>query len=119
MLLFIAFRPSPDENKMFVCGNVPMNDPNDSVFADGKAIFQSHCASCHHPLRDATGPALGDISSFRSREWLCKFVTRPKFKPNDKRAVNLRKQYGLRCMKFPQLNCKDIDALVRFVDYKR
>jgi cytochrome c551/c552 len=25
---------------------------------DGKALFQANCASCHHPIKDGTGPAL-------------------------------------------------------------
>src|SRR5690606_23885209 len=42
---------------------------------DGKAIFQSNCASCHHPLKDATGPALKVVASkVHSQEWLVKWV---------------------------------------------
>src|SRR5690606_11891829 len=41
---------------------------------DGKAIFQSNCASCHHPLKDATGPALkGADKKAPSKEWLVKW----------------------------------------------
>jgi len=123
VLLFIAFRPTPIESETFVCGNALMGhaaaNGSDSTFVDGKAIFQSNCASCHNPVKDATGPALADINSFRSQEWICRFLTKPKFIPDDKRAINLRKQYGLSCMKFPQLNCEEVLAVVRFIDYKR
>ena len=30
---------------------------------DGQALFQSRCASCHHPLKAGTGPALKDLES--------------------------------------------------------
>jgi len=29
---------------------------------DGKALFQSNCASCHNPFKDGTGPALKGVS---------------------------------------------------------
>jgi len=29
---------------------------------DGKALFQANCASCHNPIKDATGPALQGIT---------------------------------------------------------
>lgn len=121
LLLFLALRPVAIESRIFVCGNALMEDVryrNDSVYRDGKAIFLSNCASCHNPLKDATGPALADISTFRSQEWICRFLTKPKFIPNDKRAIDLRKQFSLRCMKFPQLSCNDIKAMMRYLDYK-
>ena len=48
-----------------------------STFAapDGKALFQSNCASCHNPLKDATGPALkGADARVPSKEWLYDWV---------------------------------------------
>ena len=42
---------------------------------DGKALFQANCASCHNPLKDATGPALkGMDERVPSKEWLYKWV---------------------------------------------
>ena len=122
LLLYRAFRPVPVEERMFVCGNAIMENAHagDTAFADGKAVFMSNCASCHNPIKDATGPALADIKSFRSEDWICRFLTEPRFTPNDKRAVNLRKSYGLKCMKFPQLSCEEVKALVRYAaDHKR
>ena len=29
---------------------------------DGKALFQTNCASCHHPTKVVTGPALKGIN---------------------------------------------------------
>ncbi len=29
---------------------------------DGKALFQANCASCHHPVKDGTGPALQGVT---------------------------------------------------------
>ncbi|MCD6011993.1 MAG: cytochrome c [Flavipsychrobacter sp.] len=115
LLLFMAFRTTSIEREPFICGNAAYL--SDSTVTDGKAVFQNNCASCHNPLKDATGPALADIISFRSKEWVCKFLTEPKFIPNDKRAINLRKQYGLSCMKFPQLSCEEINAVLGYFEY--
>ena len=42
---------------------------------DGKALFMSNCASCHNPLKDATGPALKNMDkSFPNKEWGYKWV---------------------------------------------
>jgi len=44
---------------VFSVGNVLMAQ-------DGKALFQSNCASCHNPVKVITGPALKGVipSSF-------------------------------------------------------
>lgn len=36
---------------------------NTSYAQDGKALFQSNCASCHNPIKDGTGPALQGVTS--------------------------------------------------------
>jgi hypothetical protein len=122
-LLFKFLCPTPDESKVFVCGNAMIghtgNKLQDSVFVDGKEIFQMHCASCHTLLKNATGPALLDINSIRSKDWLCKFLTRPGFHPEDKRTITLRRKYGLSCMKFPQLSCAEVQATLTFINNNR
>ncbi|HMI63028.1 MAG TPA: c-type cytochrome [Puia sp.] len=35
---------------------------NTSYAQDGKALFQSNCASCHNPIKDGTGPALKGVT---------------------------------------------------------
>ena len=35
---------------------------NNLYAQDGKALFQSDCASCHNPIKDGTGPALKGVS---------------------------------------------------------
>src|SRR5690606_16319720 len=46
---------------------------NFSAFAqpDGKALFNSNCASCHHPIKESTGPALqGTDQHPHGKEWV-------------------------------------------------
>src|SRR5450432_3110708 len=35
---------------------------NLSMAQDGKALFQSNCASCHNPIKVVTGPALKGVT---------------------------------------------------------
>lgn len=112
LLLFSAFRKTPQDNKMFVCGNVPT--AMDTSLMEGREVFLINCASCHNPVKDATGPALAKIGLVRSPEWLCKFISQPDFIPQDERAKKLRKDYGGSCIKFPELSCKEIEASMRF-----
>ncbi len=112
ILLFIAFRPAFVHDEVIVCGNAVIET---SAFR-GREIFQDNCASCHNTHKESTGPALADISSFRSQEWLCRFLTDSNFVAGDKRAVNLRKQYGTSCIKFPKLTCNEVSTLIKFFE---
>lgn len=121
LLLYNNFGPTAMRGEILACGNDRIESPaanrHDSTFIEGKVLFQNNCASCHHPLKDATGPALAGIKSLRSSEWLCRFVTKPKFAPHDKRSLELQKMYcGALCVKFPQLNCKDVEAIFNFTN---
>jgi len=113
VLLFTAFQ----EPQVFGRGTVIDEhgaDWNDSASFDGKAIFMVNCASCHNPVKDAVGPALAQINSIRSREWLGKFLTEPKYKPRDKWAADLRKQYLMSCEKLPEPSCEEVAAALNF-----
>lgn len=118
-LLFISFHRIPVNDEFLVCGNAIVANGTDSSVIDGKVVFQTYCAVCHNPIKDATGPALANISSVRSKEWICKFITSPKFMPKDRRAKELQKTYGRKCMKFPKLTCKDIEEALSFVEFYR
>ncbi|HCQ17261.1 MAG TPA: cytochrome C, partial [Cryomorphaceae bacterium] len=41
---------------------------------NGKSLFNSNCASCHKLDKKMIGPALGDVTERRSKEWLVKWV---------------------------------------------
>ncbi len=118
-LLFMAFNHAPVEPKVYCCGNTPWEITGDSLkdagFTAGKAVFQNNCASCHHPIKDAAGPRLSELCVYRSQEWMCKFLTEPMFIPKDKKAVYLRRSYGEKCMKFPQLTCEDVHAVRTYI----
>ena len=56
----------------------------EALWNQGKVLFQGKCASCHHPIRDGTGPALsgvrqrwiddGDFQDKSGEEWLYEWI---------------------------------------------
>ncbi len=86
---------------------------------DGKALFTSNCASCHNPLKDATGPALkGAAGRAPSKEVLYKWVHNPaSTMASDPYYKALAAKYAPTVMTaFPQLSTADIDAIMDYVD---
>jgi len=87
---------------------------------DGKALFMSNCASCHNPLKDATGPALQNIDkSFPSKQWGYDWVHNSSalIAKNDPTAVAIFTKFNKTQMTaFPQLSTEDIDAILKYVD---
>ena len=95
---------------------------NNSAIAapDGKALFQSNCASCHNPLKDATGPALQNIDkTFPSKEWGYNWIHNSSavIASGDKTANDIYAKFNKTQMTaFPQLKTEDIDAILKYVD---
>lgn len=87
---------------------------------DGKAIFAANCASCHNPLKDATGPALKGVDArVPSKEWLYKWVHNPSgvIASGDAYAVTLFNKWNKTQMTaFPQLSTAEIDAVITYVN---
>lgn len=87
---------------------------------DGKAIFQSNCASCHNPLKDATGPHLQGVDGrVPSKEWIHNWVHNSAgvIASGDKYANDLFNKWGKTAMTaFPNLSNEEIDAVVTYVN---
>lgn len=93
---------------------------NVSAFAqDGKALFNSNCASCHHPVKEATGPALQGVDQHpHGREWLYKWIQNPSavLASGDPHAKELVAKYKVVMTAFPNLTHEEIDAILDYVD---
>lgn len=87
---------------------------------DGKALFQSNCASCHHPLKDATGPALKGVSArVPSKEWLHDWIhnSAAVIASGDKYGNEVYKKWGMTAMTpFPALSNEEIDAIINYAE---
>lgn len=90
------------------------------VFAqDGRAIFNTNCASCHHPIKESTGPALQGIADQVDAEWLYAWVKNSGalIASGDKRANDVYNEYNRIAMPpFPGLSNEDIDAIFEYAD---
>lgn len=87
---------------------------------DGKALFSSNCASCHNPIKDATGPALQNVDkTFPNKEWVYKWVHNSSavIASGDKFAIDIYNKWGKTQMTaFPNLSNEEIDAILKYVD---
>lgn len=92
-----------------------------SMYAqDGKALFTANCASCHHPTKESTGPALqGTLTRVPSQEWLYDWVKNSAkvIASGDKYANDIYNKYNKTAMTaFPSLSNEDIDAIFAYVE---
>jgi cytochrome c551/c552 len=87
---------------------------------DGKALFQANCASCHNPIKDATGPALKGVTArVPNKEWIYKWIKNSAsvIASGDKYANDLYNKWNKTAMTaFPGLSNEEIDAIVKYVD---
>lgn len=86
----------------FICGNVFMESPLSEIEREGKSLFKSNCAACHKIYKRATGPALlHSIKKFPSDSSFHTYLKKDK----------VAGEYGMLCMKFPQLTYEDAATL--------
>jgi len=93
---------------------------NQSSAQDGRALFQANCASCHNPLKDATGPALQNIDkTWPDKEWGYKWIhnSAALIASGDKTANDIYNKFNKTQMTaFPGLKNEEIDAIIKYVD---
>ncbi len=87
---------------------------------DGKALFSANCASCHHPTKDGTGPALKGVDGrVPSQEWLYKWVKNSAavIASGDKYANDIYNEWNKTAMTaFQSLKNEEIDAIITYVN---
>ena len=87
---------------------------------DGKALFQSDCASCHNPIKQVTGPALKGITSRVPDQKLLHSWIRNNaavLSSGNKYFTDLFVQYNKTPMNtFPQLTDAEIDAILKYIE---
>lgn len=87
---------------------------------DGEALFKSNCASCHNPIKDATGPALQGVSArVPNEEWLYDWIhnSAAVIASGDKYANDIYNEWGKTAMTaFPSLSNEEIDAIIGYVE---
>src|SRR3569833_995193 len=90
---------------------------------DGKALFQTNCASCHHPVKQILGPALQGVDErVPDKKLLYSWIKNNKavLAAGNPYFTALYNQYNKTQMNtFPSLTDVDIDAILKYVnEYK-
>jgi mono/diheme cytochrome c family protein len=91
---------------------------NSAKAQDGKALFANNCASCHAVWKDATGPALNGVEGrWPSKELLYTWIKNWKnaVATGDAYAVKIQNYSATQMNLFPQLQDKDIDAILGWI----
>jgi cytochrome c551/c552 len=80
----------------------------DPPVEEGKAIFNSRCASCHNINKTVVGPALAGVHDRRDIDWIVKFVqsSQTLIKSGDKDANALFAKFN----NIPMPDHKDLSA---------
>ena len=93
---------------------------NFSMAQDGKALFQSDCASCHNPIKQVTGPALKGVTARVPDQKLLHAWIRNNaavLASGNKYFNDLYIQFGKTPMNtFPQLTDPEIDAILKYIE---
>jgi len=97
---------------------------NKGIAQNGQQLFTQNCASCHHPLKKGTGPALKGVDQrgpWGDKNNLYAWIHNPAaFMAKDPYTQALKNEYGGVMMQaFPNLQPAEIDAIVKYVnDFK-
>ncbi len=106
---------------LFVC--LLISFATSAVAQGGQQIFNQNCASCHHPLKDGTGPALSGIDTrgdWKEKKNLYDWIHNPNaYSQKSEYAKGVSDKFGgggIQMPAFPSLSEKDIDAIVEYVN---
>ena len=87
---------------------------------DGKALFTSMCASCHHPLKEGTGPALGGLEerhNWADHKELQAWINNPgAYMAKDQYTQGLLAKYKSMMQGFPSVTLPEVDAIVNYIN---
>jgi mono/diheme cytochrome c family protein len=96
------------------CGTAnPYKTDHENV--TGHSLFNQNCASCHHPLKDITGPALQGLDKRFPMDLLYEYIQYPqKAVKKNKYLSDLEKKYDMKHIAFPSLSKAEIDSIVDY-----
>lgn len=82
---------------------------------EGKLLFQENCASCHNPMKEATGPALNkQLIQDRSDDWIFTLILDQKHLQKDSTYNARVKAFGFSCPQIPVSKVK-LKALISYI----
>jgi len=88
----------------------------DFAFGSGSTLFKSNCTSCHHPTKDATGPALKAVLQERNNQWVYQFLTnRNSIVADSLYKARIKQANGNTCNQFPNLTKAEVDQIIGYI----
>lgn len=87
--------------------------------ANGKVLFNTHCAACHKLDTKMTGPPLRGIGEKHDKAWLHSWIRNSSamVKSGDAEAVKIYEEYNKVTMTgFPQLSDQEIDNILAYAN---
>ncbi|MFQ3576526.1 MAG: c-type cytochrome, partial [Cytophagales bacterium] len=104
---------------IFLLGTVSSYSQDDAAIANGKAIFENNCKSCHAVHEKVVGPALKGIMDRRDMPWLISWVKNPQrmIDSKDEYAVKIYNEYKSAGIMtgFAGLKDKEIENIFAYV----
>jgi len=92
---------------------------NEADIEKGKEVFKMRCASCHHPINKAVGPALHNVQERHSVDWIWSFVksSQAMVKNGDAEAVAVFNENNQGIMPdHPDITREDVENIIAFVN---
>ena len=100
--------------------NTDMDEPIDTLpqsQQNGKMLFMSKCASCHHVFKDMTGPALAGVTErWPNKKELFAFIRNPwEVMARNAYARKQKAKFGSMMTAFPDLTDKEIQDILNYI----
>lgn len=102
---------------MILTGNVLLASEGD--LEKGKEMFKMRCASCHHPINKAVGPALHNVQERHSVDWILSFVrsSQTMIKNGDAEAIAVFNENNQGIMPdHPDITKEDVENMIAFIN---
>ncbi|XOV67533.1 MAG: c-type cytochrome [Fluviicola sp.] len=114
----IASTEEEKTEKIPGCGVMDGRDLREMAYANPPGIFKAQCSTCHHPVKNGTGPALvGFTQKVPSKEWFKTFVTNQDslIEAGDTLAISIQAQRPTNFTHHFKLRDKDLEKLYEYL----
>jgi len=116
----MLFKPTISKLPLFLLSIFVFSFINGSA-QDGQQLFNSKCASCHHPLKVVTGPALGGLEErhkWADHKELLAWIKNPGgYMAKDQYTQGLKAQFsGTMMTGFADITLPEVDAIVTYIN---
>lgn len=83
----------------------------------GYELILANCASCHNPIRDATGPKLAGVTKRRTEKWLRSWISNSSkmIAEGDTQAVELYNKWGKTTMTAFPISDNEMDKIIDYL----